>query len=208
MATQGKHHEPGIPAESGEAALEEVWADFYPALIRLFLNRGCDMETSEDLVQETLLRAFQSSRELRDKERLRSWVFSIALNTWRNHLRSSRSAKRASGEPVDPGLLDYLPADAAIGLGGGPAPDPLTNALDTELLRLVEKEIRKMPPQMRRSFQLMLAGHSYAEISQILATTRTSVASLLYQARQRLRTTAGRHANEARPLLADAQTLT
>jgi RNA polymerase sigma factor (sigma-70 family) len=48
-----------------------------------------DPATAEDITQTTFVRAIERSGELRDPRRVRSWLYSIALNLARDHLTKS-----------------------------------------------------------------------------------------------------------------------
>src|SRR5207237_10492511 len=62
---------------------------------RLYLETG-NTHQAEDLLQETLLRAFRSLHELADPRGFRTWLLKIAQNTAidaaRNRLRQKRAA--------------------------------------------------------------------------------------------------------------------
>ena len=45
---------------------------------------------ADDLVQETMARALGKVQQLRDPDRLDSWLYSILNNCWREHLRGRR----------------------------------------------------------------------------------------------------------------------
>jgi RNA polymerase sigma-70 factor (ECF subfamily) len=71
-----------------EAARELV--DIYYEKIYLYMRRlGYSREVSEDLTQESFLRAWQHAGQLRSGKALNSWLYHIASNTsrlyWRKH---------------------------------------------------------------------------------------------------------------------------
>jgi RNA polymerase sigma factor (sigma-70 family) len=51
-------------------------------------------EDSEDLVQETLIKAYKSFHQLNQKEKCRAWLTSILYNTFKNKYRQQK------GNPV------------------------------------------------------------------------------------------------------------
>ncbi len=52
-----------------------------------FRRRVSDLETVEDLTQETLLKAFRGRATLREQTRLEGWVYGIARRTLIDHYR-------------------------------------------------------------------------------------------------------------------------
>src|SRR5438445_2636766 len=72
---------------------------------RLYLETG-DQHRAEDLLQETLLVAFRSLKELADPQRLRSWLLSIAQNQAIDAARRDRRKKRAAGPPANAAGLE------------------------------------------------------------------------------------------------------
>src|SRR5438874_13484728 len=65
------------------------------AFARLYLETG-DTHLAEDLLQETLLRAYRSLRELADPRGFRAWLLRIAQNTAIDAARSRSRQKRAA----------------------------------------------------------------------------------------------------------------
>jgi RNA polymerase sigma-70 factor (ECF subfamily) len=75
---------------AGERTAAEELVDNYYERIYLFMRAvGHDKHTSEDLVQETFLRAWHHIGQLRDGKALNGWLFRIAGNVsrlyWRRH---------------------------------------------------------------------------------------------------------------------------
>ena len=60
------------------------------SLFRVACAWSHDRTLADDLVQETLVKALLHTDQLRDPERLRSWLFGIMANCWRDHLRALR----------------------------------------------------------------------------------------------------------------------
>ena len=61
-----------------------------------------DHTSAAELVQETYLNAWKSLSTLRDKSRMRAWVFSILRNQWKKQLtRKSSRPREESGTDVE-----------------------------------------------------------------------------------------------------------
>ena len=105
-------------------------------------------DEAEDLVQETLLRAWRSRGQLRDDASLRAWLYKIATSTCLDFLRRLDRRPRASTPVPD---MDH---------GGGPPPDflewlqPFPDTLRVRDGRIAE--ITTFEPHLLAAFGLPL----------------------------------------------------
>jgi RNA polymerase sigma-70 factor (ECF subfamily) len=151
-------------------------------------------DEAEDLVQETLLRAWRSRDQLRDAASLRAWLYKVATSTCLDFLRRVDRRPR-SYSPV-PGM-DH---------GGGPAPDflewlqpfpdtllaaerPDEEAVARETIELVFlTAIQHLTPQQRAVFVFRdVLEWSAAETAAAMEMSVTSVNSALQRAKPSLR---------------------
>jgi RNA polymerase sigma-70 factor (ECF subfamily) len=160
---------------------------------------------AEDLVQETLLRAWRGLAEFEGRASLRSWLYRIATNACLNALASRTSAQRrlpqelgppssappkAAAEDV-PWLEPY--PDAAL---AGVSATPLGPEARYEMREAVElafvAAIQHLPPRQRAVLLLRdVLGSSAAEAAQLLEMSIASINSALQRARATLGTRAG-----------------
>jgi len=132
-----------------------------------------DAPLADDLAQEALLRALSREAQLRDPDRLKSWLCAILANCLKDHHRRRREHQNMDA-------LDGLEADA------GPTPED--SAAIAELSLRVRAEIARLPLGQRQVLTLVdLEGFSYAEVGEILAVPIGTVMSRLCRARQALR---------------------
>ncbi|MHC5039144.1 MAG: RNA polymerase sigma factor [Planctomycetota bacterium] len=109
-------------------------------LLGFFFRRTRDLQTSEDLLQETFVRVFRKARTFRGEGSFRGWMYTIALNL----LRSSHSGK---GDEMggDKEALEAVPN----GRGG-----PETGPQAKELGEAIRKAVTGLPPRQRDVFIL------------------------------------------------------
>jgi RNA polymerase sigma-70 factor, ECF subfamily len=109
------------PAARQEAALMKALYDEHaPALWRYALRLTGDRNRAEDVVQETLLRAWQHPEVVGDTERsARAWLFTVARNLIIDDSRSARARSEVTS-------LDKAPE--------GAGPDEVNAALDRMLI--------------------------------------------------------------------------
>jgi len=101
---QGSDDDSFLPDEAANSEIHDRMVNILPRLRRFMwsLTRGADC--SEDLVQETFVRALKHLDQWQPDTRLDSWMFRIAQNLWIDHMR----AERRRGEAVDIEAIDFL----------------------------------------------------------------------------------------------------
>ncbi|MGH8725993.1 MAG: sigma-70 family RNA polymerase sigma factor [Burkholderiales bacterium] len=151
---------------SRQAAFDKAVGDCLDDLYRYAYWLCRDRWQSEDLVQETVLRAWRSWPGLREHRAAKGWLFTIL---YREFARSS-SRGRIPTVPIDE--LAIEPGDHA---------DP-GRALD------LDRALRGLGEESRHAVLLqVLGGFSCAEIATVLGTSEGAVMTRLTRARQALR---------------------
>jgi len=151
-------------AEKIEASRERLY--------RVAFAWSHDAMLADDLAQETLARGLARLDQLREAERLSSWLFSILHRCWIDHLRGRR-------DDLDEEALTELPADQ-------PGPEHHAEAQETALR--VRSAIATLPLGQRQVVTLVdLEEFTYAEVAEVLAIPIATVMSRLCRAREALR---------------------
>jgi RNA polymerase sigma-70 factor, ECF subfamily len=70
-----------------DESFKEIFLMFTPQLVSFFRSHGCAPDLSEDLSQEVMLTAFRKSRQIRDRTRFRSWLFTIGRHALYRHCK-------------------------------------------------------------------------------------------------------------------------
>jgi RNA polymerase sigma-70 factor (ECF subfamily) len=137
---------------------------------------------ADDLAQETFLRAYRAWAALADGANVRAWLFTIATNVYRNHVRSERRRQaahatvRATRPEVDPD-------------------GPEEEAMARQIRSLTEAAIRQLPLKQRLAFTLRkLHELDYDVIGQTLDCTPDTARAHVFQALRKIRTTLDGHA--------------
>ena len=65
----------------------ELFLTLTPQLVSFFRSHGCGLDLSEDLSQEVMLTVYRKSRQIRDRTRFRSWLFTIGRHALYRHCR-------------------------------------------------------------------------------------------------------------------------
>jgi RNA polymerase sigma factor (sigma-70 family) len=149
-------------------------ADVRPELHRYCARMTGSVADGEDVVQDTLARAYYELSELREVPPLRPWLFRIAHNRAIDYLR--RYERRAS-EPLD-AVLETLPDDAP-GPEGALARDQTVRAAVSRFLELA-------PAQRSCVILKDVLDHSLEEIAALLELSTPAVKAALHRGRARL----------------------
>lgn len=147
--------------------------DSRAALYRLAYLWCHDRALADDLTQDALAKAVAHAHQLRDPARLRSWLYGILANGWRDHLRALRPTEDI--DTIEEHLFanDFTPEHAAS---------------QSQLAERVRNAIQRLPVGQREVLALVdLEECSYAEVAEILAIPIGTVMSRLCRARASLR---------------------
>ena len=108
-----------------KSGLEQVIAEAAPDLLRYFLRRVTIAEDAAELVSDSMITAWKSPRRVsNDPQEARMWLFGVARNVLRHHVRSRvrqdalvarlTQAIEAVQQPVNDEDLDVREAVAAL----------------------------------------------------------------------------------------------
>lgn len=173
------------PARDGRAA------DFARAVLPLTgdLHRRAyaythNVADAEDLVQETLLRAYRAFDRLGSDPNLRAWLLCILRNVWISKYRStlSRPAESLVGT-IDDNQLDGTRDGAARG----------THSAEHLVLRDmpdpgVRAALSALPDQVRLTvYYIAVVGLSCREVATLMGVPEGTVMSRMHRGRLRLR---------------------
>ena len=152
----------------------------YGGALRLARNRP----DAEDLLQETMLRAYAGFRSFHDGTNLKAWLYRIMNNTWINNHRKQQR------RPMEFSVDHITEARQAEYAARGPA--GLRSAEIEALESMPDNEIRAALLTLREEFRMTVyyadvEGFSYAEIAEIMNTPVGTVMSRLHRGRSRLR---------------------
>jgi len=145
----------------------------YATAVRLTRDRA----DAEDLVQDTLLKAFRASDRFARGTNLRAWLYTILHNTWRNGRRDRARA------PVDVDSERVEASPLAAGDGESPEALLLRDTLDEDL----QAALAGLPEKHRTTFMLReFEGLSYEDMAKVMDVSMGTVMSRLHHARKKL----------------------
>ena len=147
-----------------------------------------DRSDAEDLVQDTLLRAMRAYPDLRDRHKVKSWLFTIATNGWRDTCRArGRTPTTVSLDDAD--RVDDFSLFTTLAIED---PFPYSDELHLDFLRLFRDEdvqavFARVNPVFRAPLILTtIHGFSCKEAAVILDVPLGTLLSRLHRGRKHL----------------------
>lgn len=129
-------------------------------------------EIADDVLQEAFYRAY-THLESFTGQNLRAWLYRIAHNVYIDYYR-----KEKRSQPQDTEFFVNIPG----------ASDVEKDMIKQEHLAAVFRQIENLPPQQKQALLLhSIHQLSYAEIATVLEVSESSVKSLIFRARAKLK---------------------
>lgn len=163
--------------EAFEALVARYQIELFHFLSRFTGNRT----TADDLFQETFLQVHLSAGDFDTERRFRPWLFTIAANKARDHLRRSNRRQASSlSAPVDASsgeggeFVDLMQADLET---------PPEEAHRHEVQQMVRQTVALMPEHLREILLLAYFHQfAYKEVAEMLGIPLGTVKSRLHAA--------------------------
>jgi RNA polymerase sigma-70 factor, ECF subfamily len=162
-----------LPGSEVRAAFSQLLESLRPDLLRFAHWLARDRAIAEDIVQESLLRAWRSRDSLKDSGAARAWLLTIVR---REHARLYERKR-----------LELVSLEEVAETHAGPR----VAQPDGDLFTL-RHAIMRLPIEYREPLVLqVLGGFSTEEIARELALSPTAVLTRLFRARNKLRVICG-----------------
>ncbi len=137
------------------AAFRALFERYAPGLERVMLRDLAEREEARDLVQQAFLQLHRARLDFDPKQRLKPWLYTIALNLKREHFRRRRRR---------PEQLDSDHADRQ--------PIPPRGQERADARRTLTWALERIPNDQREVIELhWLAGLSFPELSESIGIT-------------------------------------
>jgi RNA polymerase sigma-70 factor (ECF subfamily) len=191
----------GEDADRTREAFQHLVASELPALYSL--ARRLVRDNAEDLVQETLIRAYRSFGSLKEDEAGGRWLKSILVNVFRDQLRKrARTVEEIPVEEVDTFSLYRTLVEVD--------PLPYSDTLHVDFLRAfgtddVRDVLLRLPEIYRAPLVLRyIDGFSTKEIARMLAVPLGTILARLHRGRKRFEAELWAYAEETDLLAKEA----
>lgn len=157
-------------------AFRELFEPYLPQLFSFIFNSVRNSQDAEDILQETMVRAFLNLRSFRQDSSIKTWAYKIASNLTIDFQRK-RKIKTTSLNEIDGYNVEVVDR--------GSTPEELySQAQDASA---ISKALGDLTPEHREVVVLReMEGQSYEEISRSLGLSVGTVMSRLHYARKSL----------------------
>ncbi|HUA82759.1 MAG TPA: sigma-70 family RNA polymerase sigma factor [Bryobacteraceae bacterium] len=154
----------------------ELLRPHLPVLLRFVRSKMKNDPCSEDVVQQTALKAFIHLDQFQFRSSFRTWLFRIAIN----EVMSSRQKISRLVVQDDSGLAQLRVADQS--------PSPLKQCERQEMTRLVRGAVNKLAEKYRIVLRLRDLEHlTLCETAEVLHLSLPAVKTRHYRARRKIR---------------------
>lgn len=155
--------------------IEKYYDEYGKKVYSYLLALSGDSDISQELTQETFLRALSSLNRFDGKCSVSTWLCSIAKNLWHSELRRR-------------GLHPSADADTAPPEPDMSAPSPLENAEQKDSKMFVLRQIHSLPETEKELILLRATGAmTFAEIGELFGKSENWARVTYYRAKQKLR---------------------
>jgi RNA polymerase sigma-70 factor (ECF subfamily) len=153
--------------------VERYQARVFGLTLRLVGNRT----EAEDLTQQAFVEAYGGLDRFDPGRRFATWLFRIAVNNCKDHLKSHKRRERPFGEERD--------QDSA--LFASPRPTPEQALASSQVRRIVSEALDRLAPKYRVPLVLKdIEGLSYEEMREVLGLPITTLKIRVVRARARM----------------------
>jgi RNA polymerase sigma-70 factor (ECF subfamily) len=167
-------------AKAGEhTAFDELIRRYGPRARQVIYGLVHNPADTDDLLQETFLRAYENIRSFKEEFRFYTWLYRIAVNLCFTFLKRRKLGPMSMADR--PGAEDDPDPEL---------PDERGETLDRQAdqRRNVEKALGRLPDEQRLALVLRTYEDlSYAQIAEVMHTSIGTVMSRLARGREKLR---------------------
>jgi len=146
-----------IRLQSGdEQAFGQLVERYQSMLIGFFMRNTRDLQLSEDLAQETLLKVYHQNWDYLPQGHFRGWMFRIGRNLLIDNVR-----RRSNDALVRTVSTNSEEEQAAVNRIAGAFASPEENIAQQEFTQLIDDLLAEIPEDQRQTFTL----HHYSDLS-------------------------------------------
>lgn len=168
--------------QGAPAAFRTLVERHHVELFRFVVRFTGSTAAAEDVVQDAFLQVHLAAASFDPQRKFKPWLFTIAANKARDHLRSRTRKKEV---PLDASVDGDEDSDGGrfLALMADNGPTPFENVEEAEKIALVRKTVDQLPPALREVLILAYFHQfPYKEMADILDIPLGTVKSRLHAA--------------------------
>ncbi len=160
-----------------QSAIEVFVRQYEAGVFRLALSVLGNEADAYEVTQETFIAALKSLRSYQEKSSFKAWLYTIALNLSRSHLRKRKVLERLKSS-----------IGGILRIESQKRPSPEDEVVRTEKEALVWDELNKLDDRHRTVLILRYFHElSVSEIAEVMSIKEGTIHSRLHNAREKLR---------------------
>ena len=163
--------------DGNSAAFESIVRKYQSLVCAITYSGTSNIEKSEELAQETFVRAWKNLKQLKDLASFKAWLCSIAKTTVKNHFRNQKRDIIHQAGSLD--IASAVPSDA---------PDPADKLVSKEQQTVVDMALANIPELYRQPLILFYRqDQSTKQVAEQLDLTEETVRTRLSRGRKKLK---------------------
>lgn len=159
------------------SALEYLFGRYSQAVLKLHIQRTGNREDADDMLQETLIKAYLNLHRYNDAYTFGQWIFVIARNTFIDYSRRKR----------DDLSIDYVSKNSTSISAISTHPSPEESMIRSQQRVEFSSCLKKMKPQYAELIDLRFVKElSYEEIAKKKSLPLGTVKTQIHRAREQM----------------------
>jgi len=165
-----------------DLALDRLMERHQNAIYGFIYRHLLDDADARELTQEVFVHVYFGVAKFRPHAKFATWLYRIALNLCRDHVRSRRARQAAVTDSLSTGRPDGGMRERELVAGGR---SPVEAAIIKEKLKALERGLAALPHKLRTVLVMTtLEQRSHQECAELLKTTPKAVEKRLHTARR------------------------
>lgn len=166
--------------QSGDrSAFDRIVERYQHRLLRVVAQLVRNPAEAEDIVQDSFIKALRALPDFRQDSALYTWLYRIAINSAKNHLKLRAREAALIAAPVDKDGIDYE-VESSCGT-------PETLLTDKQIVSHLNRTLDIMPLVLSTAIVLReIEGMSYEQIAEVMCCPVGTVRSRISRARELL----------------------
>ena len=162
-------------------AFDQLIDRYQGDIFRMIYFRIHRQMDAEDLTQDVFIRAYRSISRLREPNRFRSWLYTIAVNRVNDYLRKRRVRSIFKSSDEGPEIQPETDEQRD-------RPEALEQVLKVDFWRQIDRISKKLSKMEREVFMLRFMDDlNINEIAQVLKKSESTIKTHLYRALAKFR---------------------